>query len=192
VDKNVKNKILITGTGRSGTSFLVQLMSFLDMETGYDKNVTYEQHPPHNIRNINAGLENQPLTNKKVRIHKAPSFALEIDSIIKNYKLDHVIVPIRNLQDGANSRVKAGLLWGGSNDLQSQINYNSKLLYNLTHSLVRDDIPHTFIPFPEFIYDENIIYDKLEWLFKEYSISKEEYLSVFNKLSDTDKISFKK
>jgi hypothetical protein len=192
MEKDVKNKILITGTGRSGTSFLIQLMSFLDMDTGYDKDVTYEQHPPHNIRNINAGLETQPLSNKKVRIHKAPGFALEIDSIIKNHKLDHVIVPIRNLQDSANSRVKAGLLWGGSNDLQSQINYNSKLLYNLTHSLVRDDIPHTFIPFPEFIYDENIIYDKLEWLFKEYSISKEEYLSVFNKLSDTDKISFKK
>ena len=33
-------KVLITGTGRSGTSFLIQLMSFLDMETGYDKNVT--------------------------------------------------------------------------------------------------------------------------------------------------------
>jgi hypothetical protein len=191
MDKDVKNKILITGTGRSGTSFLIQLMSFLDMETGYGKDVTYEQFPPHNIRNINAGLENQPLTNKKVRIHKAPGFALEIDSIIKNYDIGHVIIPIRNLQDSANSRVKAGLLWE-SNDLQSQINHNSKLVYNLTHSLVRDDIPHTFIPFPEIIYDENIIYDKLEWLFKEYSISKEEYLSVFNQLKDTDKISFKK
>lgn len=191
MDKDIKNKILITGTGRSGTSFLTQLMSFLDMETGYDKDVTYEQHPPHNIRNINAGLENQPLTNKKVRIHKSPFFALEIDSIIKNYDIGHVIIPIRNLQDSANSRVKAGLLWE-SNDLQSQINHNSKLVYNLIHSLVRDDIPHTFIPFPEIIYDENIIYDKLEWLFKEYSISKEEYLSVFNQLKDTDKINFKK
>ena len=191
MDKNVKNKILITGTGRSGTSFLIQLMSLLDMETGYDKNVTYEQYPPHNIRNINAGLENQPLTNNKVRIHKALGFALEIDSIIKNYNIGHVIIPIRNLHDSANSRVKAGLLWE-SNDLESQIKHNSKLVYNLIHSLVRDDVSHTFLPFPEIIYNENIIYDKLEWLFKEYSINKEEYLSAFNKLKDTDKISFKK
>ena len=148
--KDIKNKILITGTGRSGTSFLVQLMSFLGMETGYDKNVTYEQHPPHNPRNINAGLENQPLTNEKVRIHKAPAFALVIDSIINNYKLDHVIIPIRNLQDSAKSRVESGLLWPHTftnaydkeKNLESQINFNSKLLYNLTHSLVSNNIAH--------------------------------------------------
>ena len=183
-------KILITGTGRSGTSFLTQLMSFLDMETGYAKDVTFEQHPPYNIRNINAGLETQPLTNKKVRIHKAPGFALEIDSIIKNYNIGHVIIPIRNLEDSAKSRVKSGLLCAGINDLESQIIHNSKLLYNLIYSLVSNDIPYTFIPFPEIIYDENIIYDKLEWLFKEYSISKKEYLNVFNQLKDSNKINF--
>ena len=31
----MKNKILITGTGRSGTSFLMQLFSNLKMETGF-------------------------------------------------------------------------------------------------------------------------------------------------------------
>jgi|SRR6056300_1135334 hypothetical protein len=185
-------KVLITGTGRSGTSFLIQLMSFLDMETGYNKNVTPEQHPPYNIRNINAGLENQPLTNNKVRIHKAPGFALEMDSIIKIYNIEHVIIPIRDLTDSAMSRVKSNLLWGGSNDLESQKTFNSELLYNLIHILVRDNIPHTFLPFPEIIYNENIIYDKLYWLFKEYSINKEEYLSAFNQLKDFNKISIKK
>ena len=30
-------KILITGTGRCGTTFLIKLFSFLDFDTGYNR-----------------------------------------------------------------------------------------------------------------------------------------------------------
>ena len=33
----MSNKILITGTGRCGTTFLIKLFTFLGFDTGYDK-----------------------------------------------------------------------------------------------------------------------------------------------------------
>lgn len=46
-------KILITGTGRSGTTFLIKLFSFLNFNTGYNKN-NYKQYISNNC---NSGME---------------------------------------------------------------------------------------------------------------------------------------
>ena len=37
IKKNLPKKILITGTGRSGTTFLIKLFTFLGFDTGFDK-----------------------------------------------------------------------------------------------------------------------------------------------------------
>jgi hypothetical protein len=48
-------KILITGTGCCGTTFLIKLFSFLDFHTGYDRN-NYEKFISNNC---NSGMERQ-------------------------------------------------------------------------------------------------------------------------------------
>jgi len=46
-------KILITGTRRCGTTFLIKLFSFLDFDTGYDRN-NYKESIYYNC---NSGME---------------------------------------------------------------------------------------------------------------------------------------
>jgi len=198
------SKIIITGTGRCGTSFLMQLMSHLDMNTGYSNSEQYEDHPPYNIRGINAGFENIPLNIESVRIHKAPAFAVRIpqEDIIAYYDIKHVIIPIRDLVGASKSRIKAGmptLLPLTKDDaivenanIDQIMNYNGKTIYNLIYTLAVKEIPYTFLPFPEMFYDAEIIYNKLKWLFDEYGVTKDNYLTIYTKLVDTDKISFKK
>jgi hypothetical protein len=183
-------KIIIGGTGRSGTSFLIQLFSHLGMGTGYPNNVNLEHKS-------DAGLEGKKL-NDNARIIKNFQYTVEIDKTLNNHQIDHFIVPVRKLEDTAKSRqrvseelkINQGGYWG-ANNLGEQINYNSKVFYNLIESLVRHNTPFTMLPFPYFIYDESIIYDKLKWLFEEYNVSEEKYLEVFNKLKDENKIHIK-
>ena len=188
----MKNKILITGTGRSGTSFLMQLFSNLKMETGFSPSQANSL-----VENkANAGLEILKLNNN-IRIQKAPHFSERIPQIKKEYNIEHVIIPIRNLEDSAKSRGRiggngtvAGGLWKCKN-INDQIVINSKLIYNLILDLVENDIKFTFLPFPNIIMNNNIIYEKLNWLFKEYNITKDQYLKVFNKVSNPTKIHIK-
>ena len=46
-------KILITGTGRCGTTFLIKLFSFLDFNTGYNRN----NYKLSIFSNCNSGME---------------------------------------------------------------------------------------------------------------------------------------
>ena len=46
-------KILITGTGRCGTTFLIKLFSFLDFNTGYNRN----NYKLSIYSNCNSGME---------------------------------------------------------------------------------------------------------------------------------------
>jgi hypothetical protein len=47
------NKILITGTGRCGTTFLIKLFSFLNFNTGFNK----DNYKVFIFSNCNSGLE---------------------------------------------------------------------------------------------------------------------------------------
>ena len=47
------NKILISGTGRCGTTFLIKLFTFLEMDTGYSR----ENYEKHISTNCNSGME---------------------------------------------------------------------------------------------------------------------------------------
>lgn len=69
-------KILITGTGRCGTTFLIKLFSFLDFDTGYNRN-TYNSGI---CSNCNSGMENDYKSN--IYILKNPTFIHDIENIV--------------------------------------------------------------------------------------------------------------
>jgi len=184
----MKGKILIAGTGRSGTSLLVKLFSHLGMDTGFNGKQANEQ----TNNKHNAGLEIMDLS-VNVRIHKAPHFSEMIDDLIKGYNIDHVIIPIRDLYKTAKSREinggkdTPGGLWK-ANNLEEQIIHNAKLFYKLIYDLTKNDIKYTILHFPKIVESSDLLYNSLFWLFEEYNINKDTYEKVFNNVVDLKKI----
>ncbi len=100
-----KHHLLIAGTGRSGTSFLVRWLAELGMETHFSR---FGEHAAWN-EEANAGAENLPLPALDADmpyVVKSPWVTEFIDQVLADpgIVLDGVIVPMRNLADAAASR----------------------------------------------------------------------------------------
>ena len=174
------HKVIITGTGRAGTTFLVQLLTVLGLETGF-KDIhegVYE--------NCNAGMEHNMVDSSSPYIVKSPSLCDDLAQILQTgeYAIDHAFIPIRSLEAAARSRIlvstqarlKGGYLRlllkgskfkpvpGGLLDTDNPDEQQCVLarkLYNLTYTLAIYDIPHTFLHFPRIITDAQYLYKKL-------------------------------
>ncbi len=115
-------KILITGTGRCGTTFLIKLFSFLGLNTGYNR----DNYTKSIFSNCNSGMERE--YTEKFYILKNPKFMSNIKTIVEDKSLiiQTVLIPLRDLNECAESRVKHGKSAGGlfnASDKFSQIQY---------------------------------------------------------------------
>ena len=153
--------IIVTGTGRAGTTFLMQLFTALGLDTGYKSTSEQIDHVSH------AGMEsffrfpdNAPLIVKSPWL--CDTLAEDLASNL-NLKILHAIVPIRNLYDAAESRRRVQELSGGTNDVwgglwltdnpQSQESILQRQLYRLLETLAANEIPVTLLSFPAFVTD---------------------------------------
>lgn len=185
-------KIIITGTGRSGTSFLVHLLSALGMDTGYTEEECFKI-----CNNVcQAGAEHT--IEKPYKILKNPEFMVDIEEIVENHDIDHVIIPIRKLDDVGRSRENNadnhggfGGFWNGCDTKEQQINADSKALYNMIEVLTRNDIPFTTISFPLMVEDELYLNSKLSKVFTELEIFEIDLHPAFNRIANPDKITIK-
>jgi hypothetical protein len=183
---NPKEKILITGTGRCGTTFLIKLFSFLEFNTGYTKE-TYENFMHFNC---NAGLE-RPY-NADYYVLKNPKFIMNIENIImdKSIKIKKVIIPIRDFVLSARSRVKHGDknggLWNAHNE-ESQIIYYKDIMTNYLYYMVKFEIPTIFIDFDRMVNDKVYLYNKLKCIFDEKDITFDLYSKVYDEVTITCK-----
>lgn len=169
--------VVITGTGRAGTTFLVQLLTHCGLETGYTAQ-TLKTDPVSN-----AGLETDIREPGAPYIVKAPQFcqyAAEVtarDDIL----VEHAIIPVRDIAEAAGSRVHAarrfksvrgdngpGGLWG-THHSANQRQILSDLLAQLIQELVAADIPMTFLHFPRFVRDRDYCRAKLLAVFPQVS-----------------------
>jgi hypothetical protein len=172
-------KILITGTGRSGTTFLIKLFSFLNFNTGYNKN-NYKQYISNNC---NSGMERNYKEN--YYILKNPQFIIDIETIIndKSVKIKYVIIPIRDLKKSAKSRVahgkKNGGFWNATDEL-SQINFYKDILVNYLIISNKYNINTIYIDFDKMISDKNYLYEKLKNILYEKNID----LQMFSEMYD--------
>jgi hypothetical protein len=87
--------------------------------------------------------------------------------------IEHVIVPVRDLDVAVASRVRVsdygrdhGIRGGmvGGKTPRSQRAYLAELFYELVWTLVEHDVPHTFLAFPRFASDAAYTYEKLAWM----------------------------
>jgi hypothetical protein len=182
---HVRHHSIITGTGRAGTSFIVQLLSHLGKETGF------ETLFPFNLI-AKGGLEFDIRKDNAPYIVKAPAICSYIDEILSNETIviDHAFIPIRDLEAAARSRVDVQERFGVSKtvpgglvfteDPQRQAGVLAELFHNLIFALTRADIPMTFIAYPRLIRDCDYLYEKLKPLVAD--IDRDRFCEAFHKV----------
>ena len=179
-------KVLITGTGRCGTTFLIKLFSFLGFDTGYNRD-NYNLDISHNC---NSGMERNYKDN--YYILKNPHFLCCMEEIIKDKSITikNVIIPIRDLNNSAKSRVKHGNQNGGlwfANDELSQINFYKDILTNYIFISTKYDINTIFIDFDRMINDKTYLFYKLKIILDEKNIGLDEFSLIYDEVSLSSK-----
>lgn len=176
--------VLIGGTGRAGTSFLVRYLTELGLETTFsrqgDQAVWDDQ--------ANAGLEEGPDPSFWPYVVKTPWLYQFIDRLLatNSVQLDAVIIPVRPLQEAAASRVilelrsihqgqpwmahgdapwtEWGMTAGGclmSLEPLDQARLLATGFYGLVERLVRAEVPVILVAFPRLAEDPDYLFAKL-------------------------------
>jgi len=179
-------KILITGTGRCGTTFLIKLFSFLDFDTGYNR-YNYKKYI---YSNCNAGMERKYTEN--YYILKNPNFMCNIGHILQDESviIKTVIIPIRDFKKSAMSRVKHKNLEGGllnATDELSQIKYYKDILTNYIYFMTKYDINTIFIDFDKMIIDKEYLFNKIKSILDEKNIDFDTFCAVYDEVSLTSR-----
>lgn len=168
-------KIIITGPGRSGTSFLVQLLTRLGFDTGFQPG---QEHYNEATRagceqsitvDIVGGYVDRRALERAPRILKSPAWALALKGFVQHgvVEVDHVFLPIRDLDKAAASRLDAGLDWMviQTEDLeakrQDQASVLAMVLGRAVEACEVCDIPYTIMRFPRFVKDAAYCREKL-------------------------------
>jgi hypothetical protein len=164
-----RHHTIISGTGRAGTTFLVQLLTALGQDTGFAEGGIYYDH-------CHAGFEWDIREPGAPYFVKSPFLCDILDEVMQSGEIviEHALVPVRDLYSAAESRRHVvartamdlepdrvpGGLWH-TQDPHSQENVLLGKLYQLIYSLARHDIPVTLLHFPRFIHEPEYLISKL-------------------------------
>jgi len=163
-------KIVITGTGRAGTTLLVSVLTHLGLDTG---------EAAGRLSGVDArtrgGLESLLDAPDAPHIVKDTTLPFRLAKLLEagTVSVSHVIVPIRSLDLAAASRVRGsdygrnifarGGLWGTVNPVK-QRDALAAMLYELMFTIAKFELPHTLLEFPRFTSDWQYTYRALSFL----------------------------
>jgi len=167
-DANARGKIVIAGTGRAGTTVLVQVLTELGLDTGYASTAAIDPR-------VNAGLERSLVGVDAPWIVKSPQLSSTLGAVLDagQARVDHVIIPIRDLDVAAASRVRNTKYgsdlhtWGGllgTNRATRQRDALNQMLADLLFTIARHELPHTLLMFPRFTSDWEYTHRQLSFL----------------------------
>jgi hypothetical protein len=187
--------ILIGGTGRAGTTLLVQWFTVLGFDTGF----TLEEALTRTDPISNAGLEHSLSRTLEVGaplpyVAKSPWFGPKLGGYIDSGQLRvrAAIVPLRSLADAAESRRQVSLraeeagdsakhpggLLGAGRDAaragRKQEQQLARRFYELIHTLVSHEVPVYFLCFPEFARGQQDLDSVLEPLLRSHGVGHDE------------------
>ena len=161
-------KVVITGTGRAGTTLLVQILTDLGLDTGFA--------PDHRVdERIHAGLEFKIESPNAPRIVKDPNLSRRLGGLLDagTVEVEHVIVPIRDLEIAAASRIRNtkygsnlhtfGGLFGTARATR-QREALALIFYELFWTITRHELAHTLLEFPRFADDWEYTHRQLSFL----------------------------
>ncbi|HVU33022.1 MAG TPA: hypothetical protein VHE61_06285 [Opitutaceae bacterium] len=182
-----RHKIIISGTGRAGTTFLVRLLTALDLPTGYNQRSWKDDYFPH----CSAGLERKITDASSPYIVKDPELCVTLGDVLRDHDLviDHAIIPIRDLESATLSRARIGGAHGeipgglvGTDTAAAQKTVLATRFHQIVHTLVSHDIPHTFLLFPRFVRDADYAFARLHPIFPQ--IDRTRFLAAFREIAD--------
>lgn len=179
-------KIYITGTGRSGTTFLIKLFSFLNFDTGFNK----DNYTQYIFKNCNSGMEKKYDDN--FSIIKNPTIINDIFMILNdpNIKIKVVIIPIRDYKLSAKSRIKHNNNPGGlfnATDEKTQIDFYNKIISNYVYYMTKYDINTIFIDFDKMTSDKLYLFNKLIFIMNEKNIDFKTFSVIYDEVNLTSK-----
>lgn len=181
-----RSHILIAGTGRAGTSFLVRYLT----ELGLDTELARAAHLDWD-KEAQAGLETIPIATPAENLPyviKSPWAGEFIDQLLAqdDFSLDVVIIPVRDMAEAAASRVileRRALYernpwlarfsnpwetWGEtpggvvySLDPLDQARILAVGFHRLVQQLVAVDVPVVFLAFPRLVVEWEYVFKKL-------------------------------
>lgn len=164
----IRRHAVITGTGRAGTTFLVELLTHLGLETGFSTTEASRQKSKIG----RAGLEKDIRQNGCPYIVKSPWFCDYAKEVVhrKDIHIDHIFIPIRNLHAAAESRryvtktgsPEGGLWYTNSTQIGDQENILLMQLYKLLHAISDTEIPITLLSYPRITQDSTYLFNKLK------------------------------
>ena len=190
-----RHHIVISGTGRAGTTFLVQLLTALGLDTGFtdiDSGID---------SNSNAGMEWDLRRPDAPYIVKSPWLCDYLDEALDSgqYIIDHAIIPMRDLYSAAESRrdvarragadlaqeeIRGGLWHTELPEQQEMVLANQ--FYKVVYTISKRDIPMTLLLFPRFVCDSEYLYRKLEFMLS--GIGYQAFLQIFKQISRPEAI----
>lgn len=190
-------KVIITGSGRSGTTFLIQLLGRLGFDTGisddfYDSKVRAGcEHPFPDLDKPVEELR-QTFANLPV-VLKAPTFSiiLKYSLLNKLFEVEHVFMPVRELEESARSRLDVELFWetlqteDEAQRINDQANTHAIAIGRTIEAVVMFGLPLTMLHFPRMVIDAEYCYQKIcEWQPVDYNY----FLEVFQELANPQQI----
>lgn len=177
------NHLLIAGTGRAGTTFLVEYLA----ECGLDTHLAHSRDSGYD-EDANAGLEDLLLNNPGAPyVVKSPWLYEYAERLLADPQtvVDAVIIPMRSIVEAATSRTVNELRarygstvvhddckqWESWGTTPGGVTYSlnpidqARLLalgfHELLHTLVKHNVPVVLLDFPRFIGDPNYLYEAL-------------------------------
>ncbi len=185
--------IMIAGTGRAGTTLLVQMFAALKFDVGFSAaQLTDVDAISH------AGLEYSPARYLDFPlVVKSPVLSIELRNLLADdlIKVRSVIIPVRQIGDAADSRRRVtangsrrGALWGTENPSEQEavlLDYSHRLLCTVADY----GLPHVLISFPQFVRDSSYAFAQLEPVLTPFGVQKREFLSVFCKVARPELVS---
>lgn len=180
-----RRHLLITGTGRAGTSFLVRYLTALGLDTHLARHgdaAAWDEA-------AHAGLEDMPAARDHASLPyviKSPWLAFEPEAIGEDLALDAVIVPVRRLEDAAASRIvieRQAMAraqpwiaasgtdwhhWGGapggvvySLEPMDQARLLAVAFHRIVHFALERDVPLILLAFPRMVEDADYLHARL-------------------------------
>ena len=195
-------KIIITGPGRAGSSFLVQLLTRLGFDTGFEAG----KEPYH--KKLRAGCEHRLLLdhndmahNRRImdagpRVLKGPEWGVRLKFLLREgiMEVDRVLLPFRDLDVAAESRLSVGLDWmvdptlTGLQRIEDQGNIHALCLGRTIEACIIYEIPCTILRFPLLVVNAEYCYQKLSVL---GPIDRKDFNTCFRKLARPKQIVFR-
>lgn len=194
----MRRHVVITGTGRCGTTFLVQLLTRLGLDTGFSEGELERNNVAH------AGLEHDIRREGSPFIVKSPWFCSYADEVFArpDIVVEHVFVPMRDLHAAAESRrrvtrmhlaqlpllrrlrhglrrkkIAGGLMHTSDPDRQEEVLLEQ--LYRLMLALSQSAVPVTFLQYPRLVTDCRYLFEKLKPILP--GITMEFFAEVFDR-----------